>query len=79
MFYRKNFLNYYAEHYLQYESTIEFKSFISANSIVENSVLFNRRNKMFRIQRTTADANEAEKYLQNSVIANFEKTSLKQV
>ena len=79
MFYRKNFLNYYAKHYLQYESTIESESFIFANSIVENFVLLNRRNKMFRIQRTTVNVNEAKKYLQNSVIANFEKTSLKQI
>ena len=79
MFYRKDFLNYYAEYYLQYESMIESESFISANSIVKDFVLLNRRNKMFRIQRTTVNANEAEKYLQNSVIANFEETSLKQI
>ena len=34
---------------------------------------------MFRIQRTTVNVNEVKKYLQNSVIANFEKTSLKQI
>ena len=34
---------------------------------------------MFRIQRIIVNVNEAEKYLQNSVIANFEKTSLKQI
>ena len=61
--YWRDFLNYYAEHYLQYEN-LTINIFNVQIEFVKSSVLLNRTNKTIRIQQTNANTKK-------TIFANF--------
>ena len=78
--YRKDFLDYYAKHYLQYERLIEtLQNIFIFFQKIKKSILINRKNKLFRIQQTDLKINKVEQYLQNFIMANFQKLTFEKI
>ncbi len=69
---------YYRQYYLQYEEIID--DVLSTNTDqYENTILVSRKSKTLRASHRRITNNEVERYLQDSLLINFEERHLEDV